>query len=154
MFSWTTSKLGEQKRLPSQRYRVPPAFCRIPTNGITATRGEKQRYRVVRPSQVVSYNGWEPRPVRFSQPLVASLGALQVTSTFKRRQQDSGPKAIELKGLGPEIPSTGRLMLLPEQKATSVQSQWQDGANFPGVGDLGTLDTVMIRQLGMPCLLF
>jgi abortive infection bacteriophage resistance protein len=28
------SKLGGKKSPPSQRYRVPPAFCRIPANGI------------------------------------------------------------------------------------------------------------------------
>ncbi len=49
-----------------------------------------------------------------SQPPVASLGGVLWVTSFKRRQLDSGPKAIELKGLNNEIPETGRLMMLLE----------------------------------------
>ena len=44
------------------------------------------RGHIVRPSKVVLDSECESHPARSSQPPVASLGALQVTVWFKRRQ--------------------------------------------------------------------
>ena len=41
------SKLGEQKRLPSQRYRLPPDFCGILTNGVLS-------YQIVLPLEAIN----------------------------------------------------------------------------------------------------
>ena len=42
-------------------------------------------------------------------------------------------------------------MLSSQQKATSQRLIWQDRWDSSGVRDLGTLHTVMSRELGRPC---
>jgi len=55
----------------------------------------------VRPSQVVTHNGWDAYRVRSSQPSVASLGANLVTETFKRRQASQRAESRKVEGIEP-----------------------------------------------------